>query len=321
MILPWSVQTLKPTSSKLPRSQRLGADGRSCASPCADAPCQHHCVPDGAAFLCMCDSGYELAADGSSCRDVDDCATKPGICDQECVNTDGGFECRCRRGYEMVEGHCRFVSHCYEAPCKHECEDVPGGYRCRCFEGYAVHPREPTQCVPHCDRSECPAECDPHAQDSCECPDGFIFDDREGGLKFCVDIDECDMNYCDHNCTNLPGGYTCHCDAGYELLDQHRCAKAGEEEGAYSGDAAPGSETPAPTRTPPKASPLHPGVLVGIAVGILSMVLVLLALVYHLAKKRCRSPSTMDYKCNSGAEKEMGLHQVTPGCTASSQKL
>nr|XP_009671459.1 PREDICTED: thrombomodulin [Struthio camelus australis] len=264
----------------------------------------------------------EHSRNGSTCRDVDDCATKPGICDQDCVNTEGGFRCQCHQGYEMVDGHCRFQSHCYETSCKHKCEDVPGGYRCSCFEGYAVHPHEPTQCVLHCNQSECPAECDPHALDSCECPDGFIFDDRGGGLKFCVDIDECDMNFCSHNCTNHPGSYTCHCYAGYKLVDRNQCAKIGEEEEeTYSGDLEPGPETPIPTWTPPKAGHLHPGVLVGITVGLLSMLLVLLALVYHLTKKRCRSPTAMDYKCNSSTEKDVGLHQVTSGCTSSNQKL
>ncbi|XP_062427332.1 thrombomodulin [Rhea pennata] len=305
-----------------PAGKQLGADGRSCSSPCADAPCQHHCIPNGPSFLCMCDSGYELAADGSSCRDIDDCATKPDICDQECINTEGGFMCRCYQGYKMMEGHCRFVSHCYEAPCKHECEDVPGGYRCHCFEGYATHPLEPTQCVLHCDQSECLAKCDPHTENFCECPEGFIFDDRgEGMLKFCVDIDECNMNYCNQSCTNHPGGFTCHCDAGYKLVNQYQCAKISKEEEIYSGDSEPSPQTPTPTRTPPKAGHLPAGVLVGIIVGILSMVLVLLALVYHLMKKCCRSPSSMDYKCNSSTEKEMGLHQVTPGCTSPNQKL
>ncbi|NWI13602.1 TRBM protein, partial [Crypturellus soui] len=304
-----------------PPGTRLGADGRSCVSSCAGAPCQHHCVPDGTGFHCMCDAGYELAADGSSCQDVDDCATKPGICDQECVNTEGGFECRCHSGYEMAEGHCRLVPHCRKAHCAHACEDVPGGYRCHCFSGYTVHPQHATQCVLHCNRSECLAQCNPHTEESCECPDGFILDTREGDLHFCVDIDECDMNHCEQNCTNHPGSYTCHCRAGYVLFDQHWCKKVDDDGETYSGDTELSTEAPVATRTPPKAGRLHPGVLVGITVGILSMVLVLLALVCHLVKKRCRSPSSMDYKCSGSTEKEMGLHQVTPACASSSRKL
>ncbi|KAK4823395.1 hypothetical protein QYF61_001750 [Mycteria americana] len=306
-----------------PDGKALAPDGRGCRSPCAGAPCQHHCVVAGAAFLCMCEAGYRLAADGSSCEDDDDCAAEPSVCEQVCVNTEGGFECRCHRGYEMADGRCRPVSRCYEAPCEQRCEDVPGGYRCGCFPGYAVDPRAPARCLLHCDRSQCPAECDPHTL-SCECPEGFLLDDGADGGRVCVDIDECDMNFCQHNCTNRPGGYECRCHAGYRLLDQNHCVKSPEEEdgeGAYSGDFGPGAPTPVPSRTPPKAERLHPGALVGIAVGVLSTALALLALGYHLAKKRCRPPATMDYKCGSPHEKEMGLQPVASGCAAAGQKL
>ncbi|KAF1652009.1 Thrombomodulin, partial [Eudyptes chrysocome] len=300
-----------------PDGKVLAPDGRGCSSPCAGAPCQHHCVVADATFLCMCESGYRLAADGSSCEDDDDCAVLPRLCEQVCVNTEGGFECRCHRGYEMLEGRCRPVSRCYEAPCEQRCEDVPGGYRCGCFPGYAVDPRVPTRCLLHCNRSQCPAQCDPHSL-SCECPEGFLLDDDADSGQVCVDIDECDMNFCQHNCTNRPGSYECHCHAGYQLLDQNHCVKIPEDdrEGEYSGDFGPGPQTPIPSRTPPKAEHLHPGVLVGIAVGALSTALALLALGYHLAKKRCRPPATMDYKCSGPHEKEMGLQPVASGCAA-----
>ncbi|NWX20625.1 TRBM protein, partial [Aegotheles bennettii] len=282
-----------------------------CEGTCSEEGGRPRCLcPDG--FVCMCDSGYRLAADGSSCEDDDDCAIVPRLCEQVCVNTEGGFECRCHLGYEMVEGHCRPVSRCYEASCEQQCEDVPGGYRCSCFPGYAVDPREPTRCLLHCNHSQCPAECDPYTE-SCECPEGFVLDTDADGVKVCEDVDECNMNYCEHNCTNHPGGYECHCDAGYQLLDQNHCVKIPEEddEGAYSGDFGP--QMPIPSRAPPKADQLHPGVLVGIAVGALSAALALMALGYLLAKMRCTPPATMDYKCSGPHEKEMGLQPVTSG--------
>ncbi|OPJ58973.1 thrombomodulin [Patagioenas fasciata monilis] len=304
-----------------PDGKVLATDGRSCSSPCAGAPCQHHCIVTGTTFLCMCEPGYQLAADGSSCKDIDDCAVSPQLCEQVCVNTEGGFECQCFRGYKMLDGHCRPISHCYQAPCDQKCEEVPDGYRCGCSPGYIVDPREPSHCVLHCNRSQCPAQCDPHSL-SCECPEGFVLDDAESE-KICVDINECDMNYCQHDCVNHPGGYECRCHAGYQLLNQNDCGKILEEDGdgGYSGDLGPEAQTPIPSRTPPKAEHLHPGALVGIAMGALSAALALLALGYHLAKKRCGSPSSMDYKCGGPHEKEMGLQPVTSGCAASSQKL
>ncbi|NWH73092.1 TRBM protein, partial [Piaya cayana] len=296
-----------------PDGKVLAPDGRGCGSPCAGAPCQHHCIVTGSGFLCMCDLGYRLADDGSSCEDVDDCALAPRVCEQVCVNTEGGFECRCDRGYEMVEGRCQRSTNCYKAPCVQRCEDVHGAYRCSCWPGYAVDPQDPARCLLHCNRSQCPAMCD---HDSCECPEGFLLDvdAKEGSV--CIDMDECSMNYCQHNCTNRPGGYECHCHAGYQLLDND-CIKMTDEEdgeGAYSGDFRPGPQTPIPSQTPPKMEHLHPGALVGIAVGVLSAALALLALGYHLAKKHCRPPTTMDYKCSAPHEKEMGLQPVASRC-------
>ncbi|NWR79237.1 TRBM protein, partial [Centropus unirufus] len=298
-----------------PDGKVLAPDGRGCSSPCAGAPCQQHCIVNGSSFVCMCESGYWLAADGSSCQDVDDCAMVLGLCEQACVNTEGGFECRCHHGYQMVDGHCHPISLCYDAPCEQQCEDVPDGYHCSCFPGYAIDPRDPTRCRLHCSRSQCPAECDTQTQ-ACECPEGFLLDEDADKSSVCIDIDECSMNYCQHNCTNHPGGYECHCHDGYQLLNKNDCVNVTEEEGegAYSGDFGHEPQTPIPTRTPPKMERLHPGALVGIAVGVLSAALTMLALGYHLAKKRCRTPATMDYKCSGPHEKEMGLQPVASRC-------
>ncbi|XP_064001797.1 thrombomodulin [Pogoniulus pusillus] len=308
-----------------PDGKVLGPDGRRCASPCAGTLCQHHCVVDGSSFLCMCDTGYQLAADGYSCEDIDDCVIVPKLCEQVCVNTNGGFECRCDSGYEMLDGRCRRINHCDEAHCEQQCEELPDGFLCSCYPGYAVDPQDSTRCLLHCNSSQCPAQCNIDF-DSCECPEGFLLD-MDNDERICVDIDECQSDSCEHNCTNHPGGYECSCHAGYQIRDKNSCIKITEsEEGEYSGDLGPASQTPAsqtpaPSRTPPKAEYLHPGVLVGIAMGALSAALVLLALGYHLAKKRCRSPATMDYKCSSPHEKEMGLQPVTSVCATPSQKL
>ena len=47
-------------------------------------------------------------------------------------------------------------------------------------------------------------------------------------LSLVLDIDECDTNNagCHHECVNLPGNYSCHCDDGYELHeDEHLCLR------------------------------------------------------------------------------------------------
>ncbi|NWV37878.1 TRBM protein, partial [Grantiella picta] len=286
----------------------LAADGRGCRSPCEGAQCQHHCVVAEGSFVCMCSVGYRLGADGSSCEDIDDCAGEPGPCEQECVNTQGGFECRCHAGYRMVDGHCQPLPPCYAAPCQQRCEELAQGYRCACLPGYAVHPLDPTRCRLHCDASQCPAVCD--ATGACECPEGFLLDDGE----LCVDIDECDSGHCQSNCTNTPGSFQCHCPPGYELRGiDCELLPDGDGEEVFSGDLEPVPSTPVPSRAPPKAELLHPGVLVGIAAGALLSLLALLALGFHLGGKRCRSHGSMDYKYSGPQEKELGLQPVPSG--------
>ncbi|NXS04981.1 TRBM protein, partial [Oxylabes madagascariensis] len=288
-----------------PEGAVLGADGRGCRSPCEGAQCQHHCVVADGSFVCMCAVGYRLAADGISCEDIDDCADEPGPCEQKCVNTNGGFECRCHSGYRMVDGRCQRLPPCWDAPCQQLCEELPHGYRCGCEAGYAVDPRDATLCRLHCNATECPAACG--ASGACECPEGFLLD----GGELCVDIDECDSGHCEFNCTNTPGGFQCHCPHGFQLRGVD-CISIPDWDGKEesSGDFEPLPPTPVPSRPPPKAEQLHPGVLVGIAGGALLSLLALLALGFHLARKRCRSHGSMDYKYSGPHEKELGLQPV-----------
>nr|XP_057903463.1 fibulin-7-like isoform X2 [Doryrhamphus excisus] len=57
--------------------------------------CVHQCVNTPGSFRCFCPAGYELAADGRSCTDVDECDIGKHNCSGEemCVNTYGGFRC------------------------------------------------------------------------------------------------------------------------------------------------------------------------------------------------------------------------------------
>ncbi|XP_074844552.1 thrombomodulin [Carettochelys insculpta] len=300
-----------------PPGKQLDQDRRSCSSLCADAPCEHHCIPHAVNFSCMCHEGYELAGDGVSCTDIDDCKAKPGLCDQVCVNTDGGFLCQCHPGYELVEGKCEDVIDCEEGKCEHKCEDVPGSYSCSCYSGYKPDPRNFHKCVLFCNQTACPAVCDPHTQETCNCPEGFVVTDTDEGDKMCVDIDECENRYCDQLCTNEPGSYKCDCQEGFVLSDPNTCSP--EEES--SGETEPYPETAAPTHVPPKADRLHPGALIGISIGVLATILALVAILYQLVKKHCAAHGALDYKCSKSTEKEVVLQQVTPGCSSANSKL
>ncbi|NWX31387.1 TRBM protein, partial [Notiomystis cincta] len=249
-----------------------------------------------------------FGARGADCEDIDDCASEPGPCEQKCVNTKGGFECQCHSGYRMVDGRCQRLSPCYEAPCQQRCEELPHGYRCGCHPGYAVNPLDATLCRLYCNATECSAVCD--TSGACECPEGFVLD----GDELCVDVDECASDHCEFNCTNTPGGFQCHCPHGFHLRGIE-CVpiQGGDGEEVFSGDFEPVPHTPVPSRPPPKAERLHPGMLVGIAVGALLSLLAVLALGFHLARKRCRSHGSMDYKYSGPHEKELGLQPVPSG--------
>lgn len=56
---------------------------------------------------CWCTPGYQLAEDGMSCVDVDEC-TEQGkrTCSQICLNAPGTYSCGCLSGYLLEpDGH------------------------------------------------------------------------------------------------------------------------------------------------------------------------------------------------------------------------
>ena len=46
-------------------------------------------------------SGYDLAADGRSCNDINECQSSNGGCGQVCVNQPGSYQCSCNSGYTL----------------------------------------------------------------------------------------------------------------------------------------------------------------------------------------------------------------------------
>ncbi|XP_012508584.1 PREDICTED: thrombomodulin [Propithecus coquereli] len=303
-----------------PADAALQADGRSCAAPAeqsCDDLCEHLCFrnPDvPGSYSCMCETGYQLAADHHRCEDVDDCLLDDSPCPQRCVNTQGGFECHCYPGYELVDGECvEPVDPCFGANCEYQCQPVgQTNYTCVCAEGFVPKPQEPHRCQMFCNQTACPADCDPNTPASCRCPDGYILD--EGFM--CTDIDECDNDYCPGECRNLPGSYECICGPDSALAGQvsTNCnpVKVSDDEGGGSGEppASPTpSSTPSSTSGPPSAGQMHSGVLMGISIASLSLVVALLALLCHLRKKQGTGRAKMEYKPAAPA-KEMVLQHV-----------
>ena len=46
-------------------------------------------------------SGYDLAADGRSCNDINECLASNGGCSQVCINQPGSYQCSCNSGYTL----------------------------------------------------------------------------------------------------------------------------------------------------------------------------------------------------------------------------
>lgn len=311
-------QSAGAPSCVCPSDRVLHENGRSCvatAVQACDGRCEHFCVsnPDQpGSYSCMCETGYQLAADRHHCEDVDDCKQGPNPCPQLCVNRKGGFECLCYEGYELVDGECvELLDPCFGSNCEYQCQPLSAtDYRCICAEGFAPNPQEPHKCEMFCNQTACPADCDPNNLDSCHCPEGYILD--VGSM--CSDIDECDAGECHPNeCRNLPGSFECICGPNSAYPGQVRidCDPIQVEDNEQDGGSGepPASPTPGSPESTPPARPVHSGVLIGISIASLSLVVALLALLCHLRKKQGAARAELEYKCASQA-KEVVLQQV-----------
>ncbi|XP_077948257.1 low-density lipoprotein receptor-related protein 1 isoform X1 [Gasterosteus aculeatus] len=65
---------------------------------CSLVGCQESCAVTPAGPTCYCKSGYEISADGKTCKDFDECSLY-GTCSQTCSNTEGSYTCSCVEGY------------------------------------------------------------------------------------------------------------------------------------------------------------------------------------------------------------------------------
>lgn len=113
---------------------------------CAMANCQYGCEVLKGEVRCQCPSpGLQLAPDGRTCVDVDECSAGLAVCPRfrKCVNTFGSYICKCHQGFDLqyINGkyqcsdvdECASQNHCSSSA---SCYNTPGSYKCKCKAGY-----------------------------------------------------------------------------------------------------------------------------------------------------------------------------------------
>lgn len=103
----------------------------------------HHgaCNNFQGSFQCICDPGYVLTADRSSCIDLDECVRSPNICNNgTCLNSMGSYQCQCYRGFKIGPNRdcigklsTVFLSLCTTSSCRHSCQVEQPNYPTGCI--------------------------------------------------------------------------------------------------------------------------------------------------------------------------------------------
>uniref|UniRef100_A0A8C4EGS9 Nephronectin a n=1 Tax=Dicentrarchus labrax TaxID=13489 RepID=A0A8C4EGS9_DICLA len=117
------------------------------ARTCGMANCQYGCEVLKGEVRCQCPSpGLQLAPDGRTCVDVDECAAGIAVCPRfrKCINTFGSYICKCHEGFDLqyINGkyQCIDVDECSlgQSHCSSfaTCYNTPGSYKCKCKDGY-----------------------------------------------------------------------------------------------------------------------------------------------------------------------------------------
>ncbi|CAI4230464.1 unnamed protein product [Auanema sp. JU1783] len=75
-------------------------EGEHC-DECRSLNCEYKCHIFSAGVKCHCGPGTELADDGYSCIDIDECLEEGKHCQHYCENSHNKFHCKCAAGYSL----------------------------------------------------------------------------------------------------------------------------------------------------------------------------------------------------------------------------
>ena len=89
--------------------------------------CAFRCKNLAGSYMCDCPRGYQVAADGRMCEDIDECADR-NLCQQRCKNLFGSHMCLCYDGYASVGDRC--VGKCLFFNSQIKCSTQKGEFRC-----------------------------------------------------------------------------------------------------------------------------------------------------------------------------------------------
>uniref|UniRef100_F6VXG4 EGF-like domain-containing protein n=2 Tax=Ciona intestinalis TaxID=7719 RepID=F6VXG4_CIOIN len=155
-------------------------------------------LPPGVSITQVSASLANISSNGSAIavEDNNECDSFTSPCHEfaTCDNLPGVFECFCKAGFVPEDSLqtrgdlvCLDVDECLESSIcdilSSQCTNTPGSYFCDCLVG---------------------------------------FEPLLGANDSCSDINECDIDICDHygehgKCTNTFGSYFCSCETGYYL--------------------------------------------------------------------------------------------------------
>ena len=85
----------------------LCVDVDECDDSTEPDDCDHRCHNTMGSYVCSCYPGYNLAPDGTSCSDKNECYVSNGGCSHICMNDDGSYTCECPFGYHLDSNHQR----------------------------------------------------------------------------------------------------------------------------------------------------------------------------------------------------------------------